>query len=90
MVGRRGNLTILTINVSLSPVRIRSPQRRNEHWAPVSLSQKTRHHLVTKTDGLRGLLSPRHEGGKTSMHAAMGNSMVITQITTRVNHRNLS
>ena len=51
-------------NISHSPVRIRSPQRQYEYWAPVSLSQKTSHHLITKMDGHRGRLSPRHEGGK--------------------------
>ena len=51
MMGRRGNHTILTINVLLSPVHIHSPQRQNEHWAPVN--------LIITTDKT----SPRHKDG---------------------------
>ena len=41
------------------------------------LITKDKSHLVTETEGLRRQWSPRHEGGKFSMHAAQRNRMVV-------------
>jgi hypothetical protein len=64
--GRRGDRTIPTHNISHISRTYSLATEAERTLGIGELITKDKAHLVTETEGLRGHLSPRHEGGKTA------------------------